>query len=105
MNNPNPITEADMLAYLRDVTAYYAPKFPELRDFNAGSAYSNAGVALMGYTDAAYTAAVGIGPTFPSAADELRKKLGTPADNAAKLREQAAKLIAEADKLESTKSP
>jgi len=103
MNNPNPITEADMLAYLRDVTAYYAPKFPELRDFNAGAAYGNAGVALMGYTGTAYNTAVGIGPTFPSAADELRKNLGTKAHHAAKLREQAAKLIAEADKLEGAK--
>ena len=101
MNSPNPITEADMLAYLRDVTAYYAPAFPELKYFNAGAVQETMQVYLSGTASTGHT--MSAGKTFREAADKLRKDLGSNTDNAAKLREQAAKLIAEADKLENAK--
>jgi len=103
MNNPNPITEANMLAYLRDVTEFYAPQFPELCNFSAGAAHGNAAVAFFGDTDNKYNSICGIGLTFEAACADLRAKLGNPKGNAAKLREQAAKLMAEANKLEGAK--
>lgn len=103
MNNPNPINEADMLAYLRDVTAKYAPQFPELREFNASSSVDRLQVILHGYINDNWDACFGYGKTYVEAAVNLRAKLGSAKDNAAKLREQAAKLIAEADKLEGAK--
>jgi hypothetical protein len=103
MNNPNPITEAGMLAYLRDVTAKYAPQFPEVLNLNAQTSSDNSKVILFCYKDTSYNAAIGYGDTYAEAAVDLRAKLGSAKDNAAKLREQAAKLIAEADKLEGAK--
>lgn len=104
MNNPNPITEADMLAYLRDVTAKYAPQFPELRNFRPTLNSTESLVFFLGYTsDDDRVGVCGGGVSWDNAATNLREQLGPRAVAASRLREQAAKLIAEADKLEGAK--
>lgn len=102
MNNPNTLqlTEADVLTYLRDVTDFYAPQFPEVRELRATINLLSDQVSFYGYIDENYNSIIGYGKTFAAAALDLREKIGTPTTRAAQLREQAAALIIEAQKLE-----
>lgn len=96
------ITEADVIGFFEEATEKYAPMFPEMTELYA--THCRLGVGLYGYIKGTnYETAQGYGDTFEEAAKQLREKLGTPENVAAKKREQAARLIAEADALEASK--
>jgi hypothetical protein len=95
------ITEAAVLAFFAQVNAQYAPQFPELREFKATCGFGTE-VGFFGYTNDRYDTAQATGPTFAEAATKLRTMLGTPESKAAKLREEASKMLAEADRITGT---
>lgn len=104
--NDEPINEALMLQYLRDVAAYYAPQFPEFKNLTGLIIRASVGsdmqqAMLWGYINDRFDACYGYGKTYAEAAADLRAKLGTSETKAKSLRKQAAELLAEADKLES----
>lgn len=92
--------ESTVLAYLKAVTAIYAPQFPELREFRAMANGVSDSVTLYGYVDEHYNSQSASADTFEQAAVLLREKLGTKADKAASLREEAARLLSAALELE-----
>jgi len=87
-----------VLAFFAEVTAKYAPQFPELREFKAICGFGD-GVSFFGYTNEKFDAAQAQGATFAEAAAKLRAVLGTPESKAAKFRDDAAKMLAEADRI------
>lgn len=100
-----PINEADVATYLNAKRLQFAPQFPELSEFGAGMRISydtdRKPCSLCGYLGDNY--AVHFGATFDEAAADMRAKIGLPSDRAKANREQAAKLLAEAEWLEGGK--
>ena len=92
--------ESTVLSYLKAVTILYSPQFPELREFRAMASAASDQVTLYGYVDEHYNSCSASAYTFEQAAKDLRAKLGTKADKAASLREEAARLIGAALELE-----
>lgn len=98
------ITEADVIGFFRDATAKYAPQFPEIPELGATYSQFTRKVGFFGWVGGEIGKDVSAyAHTFEEAARQLREKLGTPENVAAKKREQAARLIAEADALEASK--
>ena len=99
MNLPNTqITEADVKAFTQRLQAFYAPLFPEIRDLHV-SIDNTDKFCLHGYVGPGYETRLVIGETFEECAKKLREELGTTKSKVAKMRQEAAKLLEEADKL------
>lgn len=96
----NQITEADVVAFMMAVTAKYAPLFPEVREFCATTSLNPTGMqcGFFGYRER-FNAITAYATNFEEAAHQLREELGTPQAKSAKLREEAASLLAEAERL------
>lgn len=92
------ITEADVLAFLKQKKAELQPEFPTLYDF--GVSLDSDGYAVIGgYMKGTHDRVIGLKEGFDAALAHLRSKNFTTAARAAEKREQAAKLLAEAEAL------
>jgi hypothetical protein len=97
------ITEADVLGFFQTASNLVAPKFPDLTDVSVGTAIIS-GVPqfrVSGY-DSGQHYQYGYGTTVDAACADMRKQIGDAATKAAKLREDATKMLAEADRLTGT---
>lgn len=93
-------TEQDLITYLDQVTAEYAPQFPAIKDFHATHSFFAKQVGFYGYKNESYDTVSAYAPTWAEAAVLLREKIGTPESQAAAKRAAAAKLLEEAAALE-----
>lgn len=106
MNNATPtvITEADVLAFFNNAKQTNAAQFPFLDSLHFGINIGCDKFQVGGF-DRNSNYITGYGASLDGAMADLRAKVGTPETKAAKLREQAAKLIAEANEIQGIATP
>lgn len=100
MNNPPPaseLSEATIIAWLAAKLAEHAPRFTGVRDVSITASDKNIG--FTGWIGDGYKCAIGSGATVEEAAVAFINEIGTPATQAANLRQQAADLLAKANTL------
>lgn len=100
----HPTTEADVIAFVRELREKARAAFPALKyvEVSAGS-WGATPFTLHGTDETRTPGSSWVcvnGKSFAEAVVAMREKLGTPETNARKKREEAARLIAEADALE-----